>query len=530
MNKLWILFKNIMFNTYKFNKKSNRGAGLKGIGSIFSIVFIVLIMVLYASLYSYIGMKFLQPYNLEKYIPILFFLLGQIAVFMLSINSAKAGLFDSKDNDLVFSMPIKPGIILSSRLLSLIIPCYIVSIAVFIPSVIVYSILVNVSPIFYIVNILISLLLPIIPIILASIIGYIVAFFASKSQKSKIVETIVTFVIFFGVMISITSIQTLAMKFVQNVAAVELIINKYLPLIGLMQKALFEYSILSLVVFALVNLGLFVLYVLILSKGYIKLTMKLNEIKVKRTNKKETFEKSNKMSALVKREFKRYYSTPIYIFNTFTGVLMFVMLTIFVLISGPDTLSKMFSIELSQKILPAIIAAVASFMIAMSNTTCSSISLEGKSFWILKSLPITTKEVLKSKIILNVLVVLPLIAICIIALAIYFKIGIIATILLLIIATLECFVISLFGLLTNLKYPNLNFVTEAQVVKQSMSSFVSIMVPTVIVFILIGVGGTLVTVMSFNLLAMLLILALVVVMLVEKIILDKWGVKRYNKF
>ncbi len=56
-------------------------------------------------------------------------------------------------------------------------------------------------------------------------------------------------------------------------------------------------------------------------------------------------------------------------------------------------------------------------------TSCTSISMEGKQFWVIKSLPIPTKALLDSKITLNLGLMLPFYLISLAAIAIAVKPG-----------------------------------------------------------------------------------------------------------
>lgn len=126
------------------------------------------------------------------------------------------------------------------------------------------------------------------------------------------------------------------------------------------------------------------------------------------------------------------------------------------------------------------------FCIVMSNTSCVSISIEGKNLWILKSLPVDEIDILKSKILLNILLTIPISVICFLVIGIKLEFEIIIVVMLLII--LLSIFSSILGLFINLLYPKLEFTSDVQVVKQSASVIITMISNLLYVAILCGIG------------------------------------------
>ena len=102
------------------------------------------------------------------------------------------------------------------------------------------------------------------------------------------------------------------------------------------------------------------------------------------------------------------------------------------------------------------------------------ISLEGKTFSILKSLPVKPYTIIKSKVYAALLIIIPFIFIGDIILFIKFKFDIINIILILIASILLPLISETIGIIINLKYPKMDAKNDTEVVKQSMSSTVSV--------------------------------------------------------
>ena len=120
-----------------------------------------------------------------------------------------------------------------------------------------------------------------------------------------------------------------------------------------------------------------------------------------------------------------------------------------------------------------IIITFAAFMTSITN---SVISLEGRNINILKSLPIKTKEILLSKVYAALTITTIPIIIGDIILFIRFKLSIFEMLLLLVFSILIPLISHFIGIIINLKYPKLDFDNSSEVVKQSTSSFISVLI------------------------------------------------------
>ena len=112
----------------------------------------------------------------------------------------------------------------------------------------------------------------------------------------------------------------------------------------------------------------------------------------------------------------------------------------------------------------------------MTSITSSMISLEGKAINLLKSMPIKPFEIIIYKVISALVVMIPCILIGDIILFIRFKFNIISILLLLMLSFILPLVSELVGIIMNLKYPKLDATNPTEVVKQSMSSMLSVFI------------------------------------------------------
>ena len=108
----------------------------------------------------------------------------------------------------------------------------------------------------------------------------------------------------------------------------------------------------------------------------------------------------------------------------------------------------------------------------MMNTTSTSVSMEGKEWWILKSLPLPPKMILDSKLCFNLLLIAPFYLISQVFLGIALRGVAVEIFWSVIIMTLFILCSCVGGLTANLKFPKMEWDSEVVVVKQSASSAV----------------------------------------------------------
>lgn len=180
--------------------------------------------------------------------------------------------------------------------------------------------------------------------------------------------------------------------------------------------------------------------------------------------------------AVFKKELGKYFSTSIYVVNTAFGTIILFALAIASLFG--ESLMPGFQAYVSvfkeSGLLLFFACAVCCGIILTVSTTCVSISLEGKNFWIIRSAPISSREILLGKAMVNILVTEPLWIISSILLSVSLKLDIINWLLLFLSGTAAAVVCALLGLLVNLLFPKLNAGNDTQIVKQSLSAFLGI--------------------------------------------------------
>jgi ABC-2 type transport system permease protein len=528
MKNLLLLLKIHFKNAYNINKllKTNKK---KLVLIILFALYIVVSLFSTFFIYAQSAADFLSKYNLISYMIVLFYIVAAFATFMFTIYNAKSSMFNANDNDLLLSMPLKSSTILASRLLYITIWNLISSIFIMIPVYTVYAMNVKVEFMYYLSAFAVFLFLPLIPTILASIIGYVIAYFTSKSNAKNWFELIMSFAFMIIIYVGMAKIGDIMNYLVTHIDNFQTILKWGFYPVYLVSEIFTNYSFTSLIIYVVLNVSLFAVFTYILSIKFKSITAKLQENRAKSNYVMKELKSTSVSKTLFNKEVKRYLSSPIYVFNTSFGAIMMLVGAIASIFYDKDQILKAMEINMgSGGIFPLLVVAVI-FITFMSSTTSASISIEGNNYWILKTLPLRPRDVFKGKILLNVLLNVPAGIVALIMF--YFTLGLNLTQLLILIAlmALASVVEAYWGLLVNLKFPKMDAVNDVVIVKRSLSVMVALLVPMAIILGMAGAYSEISDVIPFNTMLVIIFVTLFIMYFIEKYVLDTWGAKRFKE-
>ena len=521
-NKYNIILKNSLTNTYKLKSMTKKKLLL-----IFILVIYVFISI-FMMLNNFFGNIYetLFKMNLSHYYLTIIFSITSIFSFFFTIFSAKNALFENKDNDLLFSLPIKKKTVLLSRLSSILIYNFLIGLFIIIPGIYVYLINELISVEKLIVIIVLTLFSSAIPTILSSLFGYLIALITSKSKNKNIIE-LISYMAFIGIyMLAIYQGDSILKLLVNHPKLLNTILKYIFFPIYLINLSITKENIVYTIIYIIINITIIYLFITLLNKLYYKLIVKLGVQKTSTNFNMKKLNKNSPIVSLIKKEIKRYFSSPIYIFNTSFGILVLIIASIASLFYKSNELLAIVGDDLSLNSF-MLVFYLLTFAIGLSVTTNSSISIERNNFWILKMLPVTAKEVLKAKKSVNLVLLIPTILLSLIIFTISGYIKIYETIFLMIIMTIFSITISNFGLICNLLFPKFDAPNDTVIIKQSLSSMMGIIIP--LVFLTIYVTAINSFRLSQNLIITITTCLFIFLNIITSIILNSWGIKKYKK-
>ena len=475
------------------------------------------------------------------------YLMLSIIAFGVSIMTIIEGiyktsslLFNCKDDQLLFSLPIKRTTILFVRILKFYIFELLYNSIFMLPVMIAYIRWGNnLGWNYYLTSFIMLITLPIMPIIISCIIGFLTTGLSSHFKYKNALQTILSMGFIIGVMLVSYNLNGIMNYLLDHADSInDVIIKLYYPA-GIYAKLVIDFRLVDLIAYIIINIILIFVSIKVLSKVYFNINSRNKRVITKKASKskKVVIEKKPKTISLIKKELNTFFKTPVFIINSGFALVLFIIAVIYV-VTNFDSAINFFtnsenglglSIELIKNNTAIIILILIIFTSYMTSITNSVISLEGRNINILKALPIKPKTIMMSKIYACLVITTPILLIGDIILFIKFKLKIIEAILIVILSILIPLVSHFIGILVNLKYPKLDFENSAEVVKQSASSFISVIIGMVLLMINIGIIFK--AIVKTNSISILLITTLVYIIIdiILYLILIKVGTKQFNK-
>ena len=392
----------------------------------------------------------------------MFMLIAFSVVFIFSIFETKSELFDCKDNELLLSMPIKPSDIVVSRIITVLIYNYIETALIFIPAVAVYAILGG-SAFGIIGGILAYLLLPLMATSLSSGVGYLIAKISKKLKNKTVLTTVISFAF-------LVLYMFFYMGFVGNLGTEleeETIVIPEVPAISAIGSAA-TLNPIGTVIFVALALASAITAYRIISRNYVSIVT--SKTATLRTEfKRQTLVKGSVVRALVSKELHRFVTSSTYMLNAGIGAVFSIIVSVMAIVYSSEFDAVLVEMPMLEGILAPMMAAALVFMSSMIMISASALSLEGKSLWILKSMPLSGRDVLIGKTLPHIIIGAPVMLVSSILVSIAIGAAPLDLLFIILIPQLANIVFALFGIIMNTAFPKFAYDNEAQVVKQSLA-------------------------------------------------------------
>ena len=459
-----------IFRSYFYDAKKNRRRS-KG-STIGLIVMYVLLMVgVMGGMFSFIAVGICGPFLQAGMDWLYFALMGLMAVF-IGVFNTYSSLYLAKDNDLLLAMPIPVRCIMASRLLSVYLMGLMYSAVVIVPAVIIYWIFAPLSVGKIVGSVLLVLLVSLIVLILSCLLGWAVAKISLKLKNKSAITVLVSLLFFAAYYFVYFKAQSWISDLVENVAVYGAQIkNKAYPLYAFGSVGAGDWA--SMLVVTAVVAAMFVLVWRGISRSFLRIATSNGRMsrKVYRAGKAQA---RSIPAALLQRELKHFLSSPSYMLNCGMGVLFLPVCGVLLLVRGNEWLGMMNAFFGAKDGCTTVLLCTAICLIAtMNNMDTPSVSLEGKSLWLMQSLPVKPWQALRAKLSLQLLLTGIPMLFCLLCLAMVYPFAPL-DLLLATVQTLSFVMLSaLFGLFMGLKMSNLNWTQEITVIKQSMGVMIA---------------------------------------------------------
>ncbi|MBO4693479.1 MAG: hypothetical protein J5659_03675 [Clostridia bacterium] len=385
-----------------------------------------------------------------------------------SVFSTYSGLYLAKDNDLLLSMPIPVRAIMVSRLLGVYLMGLMYSSVAIIPAIVVYFIFSKASVMSIVGALLLPVTVSLFVLALSCIFGYFVAKISLKLKNKSFVTVLISLAFFALYYFVYFKASAFLGEFIKNVMIYGENIKERAYVVYIIGRS-GEGAVVPLVAVNLVVSVLLFVTLYVISKSFIKIATSTAAVKrVKYYRKREKMHSS--LSAVMLKELKRFTSSPNYMLNCGLGIVFMIAAGVFVLIKGGairETILPQFSGY--EGLTVAAACAVVCMLVSMNDIAAPSVSLEGKTLWQIRSLPVGTNTILKSKYLLQICINIIPALFCAFAALVVLRPDILTAILFVALCTAYVVFHALYSLYCGLHKVNLDWTNEVVPIKQGLS-------------------------------------------------------------
>ena len=304
-----------------------------------------------------------------------------------------------------------------------------------------------------------------------SVLSFIILLIRKAIQKSKhrksfeMLFSVISFVLIFGL-----SYYFGAQSGSQSANVLIGIAPKifgYYPFLFFVKKALLENNALWLIPYVIVTVLFFYLFVLIFNKFAYRLMVNYKYSREEKRKGPLEYRKRNITLTLVKRDVMRLFQVPSLFLNIVISPLIAIAYSLIMIFSR--SLNEAIGSITNIPIREIICLGLSAFMTMMVIYPAISLSLDWKYLWILKSLPIETKDIFKAKIVSNLIIQIPSNIIILLIYSIVYKFNASSIIVIFAFDLSLSLFSSIYYLYLGLKHPKTE-VEDVYIIKQSAAS------------------------------------------------------------
>ena len=478
------------------------------------LVFTIAIVALLLPGYATAGAYAMSTLGFADKIPMLYFLMAFFLLLGLGMIKSRSRLYREKDLDMISSLPVRGIHVIGARILRMYVEGVLITLEILLPSMVIYGIKTGAGAALYLCILPDAIVLAILPTAISAWVGILIAAVIARSRHKVLAEILITVVLALGMFLSMSLLSTkgtgdtnssvasqsteagkteekigapksekelseeeMKARMTETMKSALDTVEDAFPPVRTMGEVLGKPDFAGLLIYAGISLAVMLLTTLVIGSLFFRISAKMITVTRHREYQPESLRSRSVMTALVKKEASRYFSTGIYVSNTIIGPILavaFAIATAFFdpekIISATETNNLPFDIQIS-----AAIPYLLGMCFVLMSISSSSLSMEGRNWWIPKSLPLSAKEVLGAKMLFNLMVLAPFYALAEIILLFTLKQSLLERLWLLLIPGVGILFSVLLGMVLNLKFPKFHWDNATEVVKQSAASGLSIL-------------------------------------------------------
>lgn len=494
-----------LFNIIRHS--GDKKAKNRAIGNLIGMAVLDIMIVIMAGgiayLYAYLGFP--------EAVPALAGTVMALFALVFTFLKTNAYLFGYKEYDMVMSLPFKVSTVVTNRFLLMYIKDLPFNLLISASALAGYAIVVKPAFWVYPVWMILSLFVVIMPMIIAALLGALLLRVTTSFKHKKLLSIILTFILVIPCMFLNAIIQYVVRndKVGQIVDTSLNALNttgRYIPGVSWFVKAVNEGSVVSMLLLISVSVALYVVFFVLVSRSYrmINSRMAVSTSKHKKVTDKE-YKERTVVNSIAFKEFKTFTGCVTYVVNDGMGAVMAFLVGVACLVFN---LNK-FVTALTDvpfdifRLVPCVTLFIYLF-VGMMPTTTASPSLEGKNYWIVKSLPIDMLTVYKGKMRFNNILSLPVGVFAVVCMCFSLRLPLIDYVVNICLIVSSVLFSTVYGMYCGAKKMRLDWDNEIQVVKQGPGASLYVLTNMFPLMLIISALGGLALVMDTRLPALAL--------------------------
>ncbi len=430
--------------------------------------FVIVVLAGYTGGYAYA----LHYLGLTNAIPALFTALISLIIFFFGIFSSAPTLFRKSGVEGFSALPLRPFSIAASRFIRMYIEDVLLCALVTLPAICVFAYFANPFVFFYPAWLISVFFMPVIAMCLSILAGALISMISSMFKRKAVFQTALTVafvgLIFWGSAYLTRMEDELTLEMIKNLTktVIDSIKGIYPPAAwigGIVQGA---YA--GLLTLIGVSLGLLAITLLIVSRIFPFVVSHQGARGSKAAfDAQRSVKTSSILPALIGREFRRYFASGVYMMNTFMAPVMTLAAAVMLSIGDVKQAVSALPIDINLSLTVSFLLGVISSIMPPSAV---SLSIEGRTWWLLKTLPISNKRLFGAKILMSVIVNAPFLLVASVLTIVSLEPDAVSAVVMLIAPVLINLFACTWGLFINTKFPRFDWESEVYVVKQSAAA------------------------------------------------------------
>ena len=419
-----------------------------------------------------------------RLVPVLAVVLPGVVVFLFSLIKVGPTLYERGDLEILGALPLRSSVLVAARFFTLYQGAFGLTVGTALPAGLIWLIMEGKGAEHLLLLLTGLPFMPLLPLTAACILGAVIMAVSAGMRHTRLFVQILT--------LSLTLLLVcgfLALSFGGGASApgtlgilletAVLWMERLYPPATLYVAGVAEGNPAAFLCFIGLSAGIFAAFVILVQRKFRKICGILQERHTAVRFQLGPQRSASLLSAMYRKELRRYFSSNVYVTNTLIAWLMLLAASAVCMFFGPERTMGLIlqGMELTaregalsgpERQVPCLLALFG----VMGNTTAVSLSMEGKKLWIVQTLPMPMRVLGLAKVLVYLTMAVPSILLSCLLLALGgWETGIMTA------AEPLCHVLfsAAFGLWMNRKLPNLGWNSEAEAVKRGGSLFLTML-------------------------------------------------------